>query len=177
MKKIAVLAACAGMVLAGSALAETIGEKTGINSALGISPTTKDFVDEAAKSDMFEIESSKMAVDKSDDQATKDFANQMITDHTKTSEELKAAVAGDTNITIPSAMDSSQDKMIEELKGLNGADFTKKYHDMQAEGHEDAVSLFERYAKGGENEALKNFASTALPALQHHLQLAQALDK
>ncbi len=56
MKKIAVLAACAGMVLAGSALAETIGEKTGINSALGISPTTKDFVDEAAKSDMFEIE-------------------------------------------------------------------------------------------------------------------------
>ncbi len=118
-----------------------------------------------------------MAVDKSDDQATKDFANQMITDHTKTSEELKAAVAGDTNITIPSAMDSSQDKMIEELKGLNGADFTKKYHDMQAEGHEDAVSLFERYAKGGENEALKNFASTALPALQHHLQLAQALDK
>jgi putative membrane protein len=41
--------------------------------------------------DMFEIASSKLAVEKADP-ATKVFAQQMITDHTKTSTEMKAMV-------------------------------------------------------------------------------------
>ena len=46
------------VLLATPALAQSIGEKTGMNSTLGISPTTADFVKEAATSDMFEIQSS-----------------------------------------------------------------------------------------------------------------------
>src|SRR6516165_9174658 len=38
-----------------------------------------------------------------------------------------------------------------------------------------AVSLFERYAKGGENGSLKAWATNTLPALRHHLEMAQAL--
>ena len=52
------------VLLAGPALAQSAGEKTGVNSVLGISPTTADFVKEAAISDMFEIQSSKLAQDK-----------------------------------------------------------------------------------------------------------------
>lgn len=39
------------------------------------------------------------------------------------------------------------------------------------------MSLFERYAKGGDNPALKDGAGKTLPALQHHLDMAQTLDK
>ena len=39
------------------------------------------------------------------------------------------------------------------------------------------IDLFERYAKGGENPKLKDWAGKTLPALQHHLKMAQALDK
>lgn len=39
------------------------------------------------------------------------------------------------------------------------------------------MSLFERYAKGGDNPALKEWAGKTLPALQHHLEMAQNLDK
>jgi hypothetical protein len=42
--------------------------------------------------------------------------------------------------------------------------------------HEDAVSLFQRYAKGGDSETLKSWAATTLPALQHHLEMAKALN-
>ena len=38
-----------------AAAAETVTEKTGVNSALGIAPKTQDFVTEAAGSDMTEI--------------------------------------------------------------------------------------------------------------------------
>ena len=40
---------------------------------------------------------------------------------------------------------------------------------MQVSAHKDAVSLFERYANGGREKTL--------PALKHHLEMAQALDK
>jgi hypothetical protein len=41
----------------------------------------------------------------------------------------------------------------------------------------DALSPFERYAKGGDDPKLKDCAGKALPALQHHLERARALDK
>jgi putative membrane protein len=48
---------------------------------------------------------------------------------------------------------------------------------MQVSAHKDAVSLFERYAKSGENPKLKDWAGKTLPALQHHLEMAQNLNK
>jgi putative membrane protein len=101
----------------------------------------------------------------------------MITDHTKTSNELKAAVASGINVPIPDALDSSHQSEMDKLRALSGADFTKKYHDDQVSAHKDAISLFERYGKGGDSEKLKSWAVTTLPALQHHLEMAQALDK
>jgi hypothetical protein len=47
----------------------------------------------------------------------------------------------------------------------------------QVRAHKDAVSLFERHANGGDNTDLKNWAGKALPALKHHLKIAQNLDK
>ncbi len=174
-KSIIIIAACA--VLAGPAVAQSIGEKTGINAVLGISPSTPDFVKEAAISDMFEIESSKLAAQRATDEATKNFANQMVTDHTKTSTQLKEAVSSDPQTPVPNSLDSSHQSKLDKLKGLTGADFTKQYHDDQVTAHKNAVSLFERYAKGGDSEKLKSWASKTLPDLQKHLEEAQSLDK
>ena len=52
MNKLLLIAACC-LLLAGPASAQSVGEQTGVNSTLGISPTTPDFVKEAAISDMF----------------------------------------------------------------------------------------------------------------------------
>jgi putative membrane protein len=163
------------VLLTGPALAQSLGEKTGVNSALGITPKTADFVSEAASGDMFEIESSKLAAQKGNDQV-RQFANQMVTDHTKTSNELKAKTQ-QANVSVPSEMSSSQQRMIEKLRGLEGNDFSKQYADDQVTAHKDAVSLFERYGKGGDSAELKAWATGALPTLQHHLEMAQQLPR
>ena len=49
------------LLIAAPALAQSVGEKTGVNSVLGVSPSTPDFVKQVAISDMFELESSKLA--------------------------------------------------------------------------------------------------------------------
>ena len=162
-------------LLVGPALAETAAEKTGVNSTLGIAPTTNDFVQEAAISDMFEIESSKMASAKLAG-PEKEFADKMVADHKKTTAELTGEAKAD-NIPIPPAMDSSHQKMLDKLNSLNGDDFRKQYFSDQVSAHKDAVSLFKRYSNGGDNLKLKNWATTTLPALQHHLDMAQGLYK
>jgi putative membrane protein len=81
--------------------------------------------------------------------------------------ELKAAM--------PTALDSTHQSKIDKLKSLNGAEFGSTYNSEQVNGHKDAVSLFERYAKGGADPKLKEWAEKTLPTLQHHLEMAQDL--
>jgi putative membrane protein len=181
MIKTSIFATCliAVGILAAPAYAQSVGEKTGVNSALGITPATPDFVREAAMSDMFEIQSSQLAEQKADDQPTKTFAQKMVADHTKTTSDIKSMVSGGKikGVDLPTDMSSAQKSMLDKLKGLNGKDFTKQYHSDQVSAHKDAVSLFERYGKGGDNPDLKAWASKTLPDLQGHLKMAQDLDK
>src|SRR5687768_6249158 len=105
MKRILIVLTC--LVIAAPVLAQSVGEKTGVNSALGISPSTPDFVKQVAISDMFEIESNKLGENKGN-AAQKSFAAQMVKDHTKTSAELKSLVSsGKVTAELPAAIDSS----------------------------------------------------------------------
>jgi len=155
--------------------AQSVGEKTGVNSTLGITPKTEDFVTEVAISDMFEIESSKPAAEKGS-ASEKTFAAQMITDHTKTSTELKGMISGGkVKANLPTGLDSAHQSKLDKLKAATGDDFVKTYASEQVSAHKDAVNLFERYAKGGDNADLKSWASETLPTLRHHLEMAQDL--
>jgi putative membrane protein len=175
MKRTVIAAAC--VLLAGPALAQSLGEKTGVNSVLGVAPTTADFVKQVAISDMFEIESSKLAEQKGNTQE-KTFAQQMVSDHTKTSGELKGLISdGKVQATVPTELDSSHQGKLDKLKNASGKDFSSDYDSHQASAHKDAVSLFERYAQGGDNTALKDWAGKTLPALKHHLEMANELGK
>jgi putative membrane protein len=130
------------VLLVTPAMAQSVGEKTGVNSTLGISPTTADLVKEAATSDMFEIRSSQLAQERGN-ASEKTFAATMIKDHTKTSEDLKSMISsGDVKVELPTALDSSHQSEIDKLKSLKSADFSSRYDDDQVSGHKDAVSLF-----------------------------------
>src|SRR6201994_65282 len=110
MKRIALLAA-ALVALTPAVFAQSVGEKTGVNSALGITPKTEDFIREAATSDMLEIEAAKFAQDKGNPDEKK-FADQMITDHTRTSRELKGLVPPEMSSAIPTSLDDSSRKKL-----------------------------------------------------------------
>ena len=171
------IAAFALLLVANSVSAQSVGEKTGVNSLLGIAPTTPDFVKEVAISDMFEIESSKLAEQKGN-ASEKTFASQMITDHTKTSNELRGLVTdGKVKAELPTTLDSSRQSKLDKLKGATGKDFSSDFDSDQVSAHKDAVSLFERYAKSGDNADLKDWAGKTLPTLKHHLDMAENLKK
>ena len=176
MKRTFAIFALTTVFLSTAAFAQSTAEKTGVNSTLGIAPKTEDFIKEAAMSDMLEIDAAKIAEQKGN-ATEKTFAAQMITDHTKTSTELKAMVSGDMKAAIPTALDDSSQKKLDKLNKTKPEDFASEYDPMQVSAHKDAVSLFERYAKGGDDPKLKDWAGKTLPTLQHHLEMAQDMNK
>src|SRR3954468_20251560 len=116
MKKTLILAAGCGL-LASVAFAQTPPAATG-------APSAQDFVNKVAISDMFEIQSSQLALAKQADADTKPFAEKMVQDHQKTSTELKALVqGGKVKATLPSAPDAEHQKMLDDLKAKSGKEF------------------------------------------------------
>jgi putative membrane protein len=138
-------------------------------------PSTADFVKKATIAGMFEIESSKLAQQKSQDPKVQAFAKMMISDHTKAADELKAKSKDISGAQMPSALDSDHQKKLNTLKSASGTKFLQQYKRDQVQGHREAVALFQGYAAGGDNAELKSWAEMTLPTLQHHLQEAQNL--
>ncbi|GAA4501618.1 hypothetical protein GCM10023158_28350 [Gluconacetobacter tumulicola] len=169
----AVLVLLAG---AGPVQAQSVGERSGVNSLLGVSPSTDDFVRTVALSDMFEIQSAKLAQERSMDASVKAFADRMLKDHQATTAQLKEAIAGRAGIAAPPAvLDQSHETKLNQLRNLKGLGFDRQYRTEQIAAHEDAVSLFTRYSEGKEDQALRDFATHALPTLTEHLRMARAL--
>jgi putative membrane protein len=140
-----------------------------------VAPDT--FVQKAAVSDMFEIESSKLAEQKAKNPALKKFAKQMIRDHSKTSSKLKSLVQSGKvkNVQVPQQLDSDHQQKLDELRSVSGDQFDELYRSMQLEGHQQAVQLFDSEAKSGPDPTLKKFAASTLPHIKEHLSKIQSM--
>jgi putative membrane protein len=136
---------------------------------------TKNFVTNAAITDMFEIQAGRLAIKKTDDPAYLDFAQLTIADHSKTSEELKKMVPQLQGVQLPQDLDGTHKAKIDKLNSLSGAAFERQYKTDQVEGHKQAIAMFQNYAQSGDHPDLKKWAGDTLPILNTHLQHAEAL--
>ncbi|RWC26392.1 MAG: DUF4142 domain-containing protein, partial [Mesorhizobium sp.] len=129
------------------------------------------FVDRAAAGGMFEVDSSKIAEGKAQDQAVKDFAQKMIDDHGAANAKLET-IAGEQKLTIPKELDA---KHKADLDTLHTAKDDKSYVQMQLDAHSEAVTLFESYVKDGDNAKLETFAAETLPTLKMHKDMIEKI--
>jgi putative membrane protein len=132
--------------------------------------TAHAFIEKAMVGGQFEISSSRLALQISQNQKVKDFAQQMIDDHTQIANKLKSVIAAENpdkkQPTIN--LDAEHRTMLNKLNSKSGADFDKLYISDQVAGHKEAVDLFRDYSKDGADNALKAFAAETLPKLQEH---------
>ena len=136
------------------------------------------FVEKAAASDMFEIEAAKLAAKRSTNAEVKAFAAKMEKAHTKTTEDLKAAIAAwGAALTPPTALPADLQDKLDDLNKADDKDFDKKYADSQVDAHQAALNLLQRYAQDGDTAAIKAFAAATAPAVQEHLNHAEGLKK
>lgn len=132
------------------------------------------FADTAASSNMFEIESSQLALERSQNDEVIAFAELMIADHTAAGEEMTAAAEQD-GVTPAAEMMEKHQTMLDDLTAAEDVQFDEAYIDAQVAAHEEAVALFEGYSTDGQEGALKTFATDTLPILEQHQEHVNGL--
>ena len=139
-------------------------------------PSTSDFVQKAAMSDMYEVQAGKLAAEKGQSDAVKQFGQQMVDAHTKTTDELTGIVkTKNIKVDLPTKLDAKHQKLIDDLNSATADNFDKAYAKQQVDAHQEAVDLFKKYAASGDDVDVKQFDEKKLPTIQHHLDEAKKL--
>lgn len=134
-----------------------------------------DFVDEASASGIAEIETSKLALQKSTSADVKAFAQDMINDHSAANKEL-AALAAKKKLKVATDAELMAKAKSMILKLRDGESFDEAYAQNQVKAHKATIELFNKAAVSPDAE-IASFATATLPKLQHHLHAAEALEK
>ena len=138
------------------------------------------FVRAVATSDLYEMEASRLAEQRSQNAQVKQFAQRMLRDHGNTTSELKGMLGqlqGVSAQQMPATLDQQHQALLRQLQGAQGAEFDRLFAQQQLQSHQAAVDLFRAYAQSGDDARLKQWASQTLPSLEEHLREAQQLQQ
>jgi putative membrane protein len=144
------------------------------NSDPTLSTLDAEFMTKAAQSDLTEIQTSQLALKKSRNRAVRNYAQQMIKQHTASSKKL-AAIAKAKNFTLPTALDPENQALLTKLQRVSGNSFNQAYMQGQTLAHQKTLAEYQKYLKEGEDPDLRGFANQISPLVAHHLQMAQKM--
>ncbi|HEY4133982.1 MAG TPA: DUF4142 domain-containing protein [Alphaproteobacteria bacterium] len=137
---------------------------------------TQDYLQHAGMGDLFEVQSSKLALDRTKSNDVKSFASMMIKDHTDSTKKLlDAAKSQKIDAAAPAKLDDAHQATYDRLQKDDAAAFDADYMKAQVSGHEDALTLHRAYAKDGENAAIKKVSADIVKTVEHHLDEAKKL--
>ncbi|MBD1876465.1 DUF4142 domain-containing protein [Nodosilinea sp. FACHB-131] len=122
-----------------------------------------------------EIDTSRLALEKSQDQAIRQYAQRMIDEHTRANEVLTQQ-ASEQGFELPSERVDPLDQAIAaQLTQLSGAEFDQAYVGVQANAHLKAIALYRTEVAQGESPDLTAYASQLLPSIEEHYEMANAM--
>jgi len=135
------------------------------------------------ESNVAEVEMGKMASSKATNPRVKEFAEMMVKDHTEAVNKLQALPGAPSDVKPNAKHKQTQDR----LSKLSGAEFDREYIKAMVADHQEDVRFLESLSKGAKQPSAAGQTSTAtdlsgmakqlLPTVQHHLQMAQEIQK
>ncbi len=136
----------------------------------GLDNRDMSFLKNAQASNEFEILSSQLAVTNSESEFVKQFAKNMIDDHTASKAEV-SQVAGHKGINIGTQLPGPLQSKLNKLRNLHGSSFDKLYKELQMNGHEKTIALFKSEIEHGHDQDVKALAVKGLPTVELHMKL------
>jgi putative membrane protein len=134
------------------------------------------FLAHAGSANLYEIEAAQLALQASANPGVRNLANMIVADHTALGQQVGAAAAA-AGLPPPSpVLLPPEQAMLDQLRAAGtGMNFDMLYQQQQITAHQQAIQLMQNYAASGDVPALQTIASSAIPAMQRHLQMAQSL--
>ena len=131
--------------------------------------TGSTYVMKAGASDQYEIQSSKLLLQTTRNQKLKDFATMMVTDHNKSTADVKAAATSAGMTPGAPHLDAVGLRNVAALRAAKGSMRDTLYIRQQKASHQRALMLQQGYAANGTVPALKTAASNIVPVVQTHI--------
>jgi putative membrane protein len=138
-----------------------------------VSAQDQSFVQQAASSDMFEIQSARLALQRSRNPRVREFAGRMIDDHTRSTQQL-TALATAKGIPMPTGLDPEQERMMAAMENTRRI-FDSEYVRQQAFAHRATAAAYQTEINSGYDSELRGFAQQTLPVVQDHLAMAERM--
>ena len=134
------------------------------------------YMETAGSSDQFEIQSSQLAMQMSQNPGVRNMANMLIADHTRSTQMVVAAAQSARITPPPPALLPQHQALLDQLRASGmGASFDMAFRDIQIQAHQQALTLHQNYAAQGDVPALRTVAGQIVPVVQNHLNMLQML--
>lgn len=179
MRNIVILSAVALAGCNTAGMTENQTQSTIAGSAMADAQMTAssstEYVAMAGASDLYEIESSRLALQQSQNAQIQQFARTMIDHHTRTTNTvMTAARAAGLNPAAPKLM-PMQRQMVDRLRNVQGSSFDSMYLSQQRQAHQMALTLHTGFAEDGGAGPLRDAAQSAVPIIEDHIRRLQSM--
>ncbi|MBA4803427.1 MAG: DUF4142 domain-containing protein [Brevundimonas sp.] len=165
----ALLSACGGMPTGAAApIAEAAMDQP--------APAGMEFVRMVGASDLYEIQSSQLVMQSTQDADLRRFAEMMIEHHTMTTRTVMEAARAAGMTPPPPALDPRKAEMIRQLQAAQGTARDALYRQQQVMAHEEALRLHTSYSRNGDTPQLKTAATAAVPIVARHYNQIAGMD-
>jgi putative membrane protein len=139
-----------------------------------LSQSDKEFLDFAATVNQSEVQGGLAAEKKADAPAVRAFARLIVLDHMELESQL-AAIAAENGVQLPSGPSEQAKQEMANLQNMSGSKFDTMYMQDMVRGHEQAIQRFKSEKGQAQARPVEAVVATALPILEQHLAIAQAV--
>jgi len=137
-----------------------------------VSHRAKEFLKDAGQANQTEIAMANVAEGKSQNTQVKELARMMRTDHEQNYGQLQT-IAQNHGIALDAKLDMLNQHEVNRLQKANDADFDKEYTKVMLKDHVKCIKRFDKAVSDIEEQDVKQYAQSTLPALRHHLQKSE----
>lgn len=143
--------------------------------ARSLNEQDRELIQDLAHANLAEIETGRLALEKTQNPQVRQFAQKMIDDHTKAQQQL-AQLAQRKGAQVPQETDFQHKAIATGLRVLDGNTFDERYlQHVGVNDHRRTVDLLEKTQRTARDPDLKSLASKTLPIVQNHLAMARQM--
>lgn len=172
-----VATATSGLVitLAAGSIAPLQAQATPAASSTNVNADVKAdsrFIRNFTADNMLEASLGKLAEQKAENSAVKQFGQRMDTDHNKIQNDW-TNMASKNGLTLRTGMGVRHRAKLTRLQKLSGKEFDKAYMTQVIQDHKDDIDYFQREGQAAHSSQVRDLVASTLPALQDHFKQAK----
>ena len=156
-------------------LPDTVEAAPGVAAPHQANTADRSFARAAAIGGEAEVAFGRLAAQRAQSSAVREFGDRIAADHARANEQLLGLAKAD-RIALPKGSDAEHQAMFDKLSRSGGSAFDRDYIHGQIVDHQNTAQLLGYEIGSGEDDQLKAFASRTLPVVLSHLRMAQRIE-